>query len=198
MATQASATGPGLVPYRVTVRQFEKMIDAGVFPEGITVELLGGILVAMTKNDTHDFIAGQLGDLLRSLLPAGWFVREEKSCHLGRFWRPEPDIAVVRGRHADFRTRTPRGGDLGLLVEVADTTYPKDSGVKLRRYATARIPVYWIVNVDRRQVEIYTEPRGCGRTAHYHEFAIHHATAQVPVVLDGQERGRIAVQDLLP
>ena len=80
---------------------------------------------------------------------------------------------------------------------MAETTYPKDAGVKLRRHATARVPIYWIVNLDR-QVEVYTEPRGCGRAAHYHGVAIHHATARVPVVLDGQERGRIAVQDLLP
>ena len=68
MATRARSTGTNLVPYRVTARQFVKMIDAGVFPEGDRVELLGGILVAMTKNDAHDFIVGQLGDLLRSLL----------------------------------------------------------------------------------------------------------------------------------
>jgi hypothetical protein len=31
MATPASATGSGVVPYRLTVGQFRKMIDANVF-----------------------------------------------------------------------------------------------------------------------------------------------------------------------
>jgi hypothetical protein len=48
--------GSGLVPYRLTVRQFETMIDAEVFHNDDRVELLGGILVdKMVKNDPHDF-----------------------------------------------------------------------------------------------------------------------------------------------
>jgi Uma2 family endonuclease len=198
MATQTSATGSGVVPYRITARQFVKMIEANVFPEGHHAELLGGILVAMTRNEVHDFIVGQLGDLLRSPLPDGWSVREEKSSLLGRFWRPQPDVAVARGRHADYRTRAPGGRDIGLLIEVADTSYPKDSKIKLWSYAAAKIPTYWIINVPRRQVEIHTDPHGRGRSARYQRVAIHDENASVPVVLDGQERGRIAVKDLLP
>jgi Uma2 family endonuclease len=198
MATQTQKAAPSLVPYRITVRQFEKMIDAGVFREGDHVELLGGILVAMTKNRPHDYIVGQLGDLLRPILPEGWFIEEEKSSIIGRFWRPEADIAVIRGRRSDFRTRYPRARDLGLLVEVADSSYPKDVGIKLRRYASTKIPVYWIVNVGKRQVEVYTEPKGRGRTACYQKTLIHKEGEQVPVVIDGQERGVLAVGSLLP
>jgi Uma2 family endonuclease len=198
MATQTSTTGSGVVPYRITARQFVKMIDAGVFPEGDHVELLGGILVAMTKNEVHDYIVGLLGDIFRVFLPAGCFVREEKSSQLGRYWRPEPDFSVVRGQRADYLKRSPGGRDIGLLVEVADSSYPKDSKIKLWSYASARIPTYWIVNVARRQIEVYTDPQGRGRSARYHQIAIHDEKAQVPVVLDGQERGRIAVKDLLP
>ncbi len=39
------ATASGLVPYRLTVRQFLKMIDAGIFRDEDHVELLGGLLV---------------------------------------------------------------------------------------------------------------------------------------------------------
>jgi Uma2 family endonuclease len=174
------------------------MIDAGVFPEGVTVELLGGVLVAMTKNDTHDFIVNRLGVLLRPLLPADWFLREEKSVQIGRFWRSEPDIAILRGPDLDYSSRSPRPADVSLLVEVADSTYAKDAGIKLRRYATARIPVYWIVNVGRRQVEVCTEPQGRGRTAQYRRMMILTASEQIPVVIDGQERGLLAVGDVLP
>ena len=196
--TRAEPTGSGVVPFRLTVEQFETMIDAGVFPEGARVELLGGLLVAMTKNDAHDFIVGQLGDKFRPLLPEGWFVREEKSARLGKSWRPEPDFSVVRGRRADFRSRAPRGADLALIVEVADSSYPKDAGIKRRAYAAARVPTYWIVNVAKRQVEVHTAPQDRGRTARYQNCLIHSEAEQVPVVIDGQERGRIAVADLLP
>ncbi|HEX8199122.1 MAG TPA: hypothetical protein VF590_01450, partial [Isosphaeraceae bacterium] len=64
-ATRTPATDSGVVPYHLSVRQFERMIDVGIFPDGVRVELLGGVLVEkMTKNDPHDFTVGQLGQVL--------------------------------------------------------------------------------------------------------------------------------------
>ena len=82
------ATASGLVPYRLTVRQFLKMIDAGIFRDTDHVELLGGLLVdKMVKHDPHDFAIDMLGTNLDHLLPPDWIAREEKSVVLGRFWR---------------------------------------------------------------------------------------------------------------
>jgi Uma2 family endonuclease len=198
MATQTQTAGTGLIPYRITVRQFEKMIKAGVFPEGVHVELLGGILVEMTRHRPHDFVVGQLGDLFRALPLAGWFFEEEKSSIFGRYWRPEADFAVVRGQRGDFRKRSPRARDISLLVEVADSSYPKDVGIKLRRYAGTRVPVYWVVNVGKRQIDVYSDPKGRGASARYQATLICREGEQVPVVIDGQERGSLAVADLLP
>ena len=62
----------------------------------------------------------------------------------------------------------------------------------------ARVPVYWIVNAGKRLVEVYTDPQGRGRTAHYRRIVIRKEGEHVPVVIDGQERGVLAVADLLP
>src|ERR1700743_1546097 len=92
-----TAGDSGLVPYRLTVRQFEKMIDAGIFRDLDHVELLGGILVdKMKKNEPHNFGVGSLADLLRPIVEPDWILREEKPIFLGQFSRPEPDLAVVR------------------------------------------------------------------------------------------------------
>jgi Uma2 family endonuclease len=198
MATQTRASGSGLVPYRLSVRQFERMIDAGVFPEGARVELIGGLLVdKMTKNDPHDACVAQLGESLRPMLPAGWSVREEKSVVLGGRDRPEPDVAVVRGRPLDFFRRAPRPPDIGLLVEVADTTYVKDRGSKWHRYARAGTPYYWIVNLPARQVEVYSAPARVGKSATFRDVATYRITDEVPVIIEGSEVGRIPVKDLL-
>jgi Uma2 family endonuclease len=198
MATQAQSAGTGVVPYRINVRQFEKMIDAGVFPDDANVELLAGILVAMTINDPHAFVVDWLADLLRSLLPAGWRLREEKPVKLDRRWRPQPDIAILRGPAQNYARRAPCPEEIALLVEVADTSYRKDAGIKLRRYATAGVPVYWIVNLARQQIEVYTDPQGQGRMAGYRTMVVRSVTEQVPVVIDGQERGLVAVKELFP
>jgi Uma2 family endonuclease len=198
MATQTQSTGTGLVPYRINVRQFEKMIDADIFPEGVHVELLAGILTAMTTNPPHIIIVTRLATLLRPLLPADRILFEEKPLQFSPRWRPEPDITVICGPDSIYLGRLPRPAEIGLIIEVADTTYSKDAGIKLRRYATARVPIYWIVNLGQRQVEVYTDPQGRGRTALYRGIVIHKEGEQVPVVIDGQERGVLAVADLLP
>src|SRR4051794_34213312 len=128
MATDVQEADPGLRSgiqlFRFTVRQFERMIDAGVFPEGAHAELLGGVIAdKMTKYPPHTYSTEALARRLRDLQPAGGFVREEKAFQIGRWSRPEPDIAIVRGAMEDYRGKTPRAADMILLIEVADSSY---------------------------------------------------------------------------
>jgi Uma2 family endonuclease len=84
--------------------------------------------------------------------------------------------------------------DVALLVEVSDTTLDLDQGPKWDAYAKGRIPVYWIVNLVDRQVEVYAEPGPDG-------YAVSRTFVPgqvIPVVLDGVEVGQIAAADILP
>jgi Putative restriction endonuclease len=80
-----------------------------------------------------------------------------------------------------------------LLIEVAETTLDQDRGKKLAAYARGGIPVYWIVNLVDRQVEVYTGPRSDG----YANGVDFTTGLNVPVVVDGIEIGQIAVSDIL-
>jgi hypothetical protein len=113
-------------------------------------------------------------------------------------WRPLADGIVLRGPRSTYTTRPARGGDVALLVEVSDTSYAKDSGPKLRRYATHRIPVYRIVDLNRRIVEVHTRPFGKGKQVGYARCDVYREGDCIPVELDGQEVGQIAVSVLLP
>jgi len=204
MATQTQIqtrprSSSGVVPYRLTVRQFLKMIDANVFRDEDHVELLGGILVdKMKKYPPHNFGVGKLAALMRGLLPAGWFVNEEKPIQLSRWSRPEPDIAVIRGRLDDYSGRDPTAAEVGIVAEVADSSYPKDRGKKSRKYGASKIPAYWIVNLPQRQLEVYTAPTGRGKSATYQDVKIYGADAAVPLTLEGRDLGRIQVSEVLP
>jgi hypothetical protein len=57
--------------------------------------------------------------------------------------------------------------------------------------------VYWIVNIPERRVEVYSSPTGRGKAARYRECAIYGADQEVPVIVDGQELGRIKVSDIV-
>ena len=50
--------------------------------------------------------------------------------------------------------------------QISDTTLSQDRGKKLLVYAKAKIPIYWIVNLVNRQVEVYSRRvrRVTGRT----------------------------------
>jgi hypothetical protein len=197
-AAAPSTGGPGLVPYRLTVRQFETMVDAGVFRDQDHVELLGGLLVdKMVKKSPHNFSVGALADVLRDILERDWIVREEKSLVLGLFWRPEPDLAIARGPRDRYRSRDPRRADLGMLVEVADSSYAQDRGAKWRKYAASGVSVYWIVNLPERRIEVYSAPAGRGKSARYRDSEFFGPGDEVPLVLDGRELGRIQVSDVL-
>jgi Uma2 family endonuclease len=204
MATQSlteigARSSSGVVPYRLTVRQFEQMIDAGVFRDEDHVELLGGLLVdQMTTNDPHDFAVDQIGAILTRGLPDEWIARQEKSVVLGRFWRPQPDVAVARGPRERYDSAAPKVAELGMLTEVADSSYRKDRGTKWRKYAACRIPIYWILNLPQRQLEVHSVPVGRGKAAEYRHVTTYGPDDEVPVTLEGRELLRIKVSDLLP
>lgn len=211
MATQTQATIPveaepgpgprgpsGLVPYRITVGQFLRMIEAGIFRADDRVELLAGLLIKkMTVDDPHDFAVDQLGDILGRILAADWIARQEKSVVLGRYWRPQPDITVARGPRDRYRTGAPRAVDIGLLTEVSDSTYAKDRGLKWQKYASCRVETYWIVNIPERRIEVYSSLMGRGGSAKYPDRKDYGPDEEVPVIVEGRELGRIKVSEII-
>jgi hypothetical protein len=183
--------------YRMTASQFRKAIDAGVFGAR-HVELLGGIPFVMSKNPPHILSSIRLVAGLGAMaIAARWVVNKEHRLELGQ-WLPLPDAVVLRGPDVTYGTRWARADDVALLVESADTSYARDSGVKLRRYSGSGIAVYWIIVLNRRLVEVRTLPSGKGKQAGYGRCDVYQDGDHVPVVLDGQEVGKLAVARLLP
>jgi Uma2 family endonuclease len=191
--TQPIPSGPLASPevYRFTVDEYERM--AGVLDDP-RVELIDGYLVRkMGKKPPHIWAVRSILEKLPSLLPHGWTWWKEDPIRIPDFDEPEPDVAVLRGSAEDYRNRIPNASDVALLIEVAETTLDRDRGKKLAAYARGGIPVYWIVNLVDRQVEVYTGPRSDGY-ANRVDFT---TGLNVPVVVDGIEIGQIAVSDIL-
>jgi Uma2 family endonuclease len=100
----------------------------------------------------------------------------------------------VRGAIRDYEDHHPGPNEIALIVEVADTSLAADRTLATQVYGPAGIPVYWIVNLGDRQVEVYTDPAPAG----YLSTAVFPEGQCVPVVIDGQQLGLIAVSDILP
>jgi Uma2 family endonuclease len=148
----------------------------------------------MGKNAEHRWATKEVLKALDSRLPSGCTSQKEEPVRIPDYDEPEPDVAVIRGSDADYRHRIPTSADVTLVGEVSDSTLSQDRGKKLAAFATARIPVYWTVNLADRQVEVYTGPAA----GFYRSCAIFKPGQAVPVEIDGQTRSPIAVDDLLP
>jgi Uma2 family endonuclease len=133
---------------------------------------------------------------VRALLTPEWLPRIQSAVTLPDS-EPEPDVAVVAGPRRRYETHHPRPNEIAFLIEVADSTLADDRGFKGRLYARARIPIYWIVNLPGRQVEVYTRPRA-GKTPHYRGCEVFGEGTNVPVVIGTTMLGSIPVKNLLP
>lgn len=178
----------------MTVDEYERLSSANILNDP-RVELIDGYLVRkMTQKPPHAWAVGTTRTLLEHMLPSGWFIQEEKPVRIPQFDEPEPDISVVRGDRNDFRSRHPEPGDLGLLVEVSETSLDRDKAEKKIAYARGGVAQYWIINLVDRQVEVYSDPASTG----YRSSRILMPGQLIPVILDGITIGQIAVDDLLP
>jgi Uma2 family endonuclease len=185
--------GP-LQPRRITVDEYERIIASGVLNEPKKVALIDGYLVTkMGKSPEHGFSVKEVLKELARTLPPGWTWRQEQPVRISPYDEPEPDIAIVRGSDADYRHRIPEATDVGLLVEVSATTVNADR-MQGNVYGRSAIPVYWIVNLVDRQVEVYTDPGPTG----YASRTDFMSGQQVAVVIEGRPVGQIAVDNILP
>ena len=91
-----------------------------------------------------------------------------------------------------------KGTDVALLVEVSHKTYASDRGRKLPCYAHIKIPVFWIVSIERRTVDVFSGPVGQGDLATYAGTPLTFYEGEaVPVEPDGSVVGhQILSQDL--
>jgi len=180
---------------RLTVDQYDQMVEHGILPETNRLELINGRIVEKeVKNPDHATATRRTMRAIERLLPPGWHVRKEDPVRIpNRRSEPEPDLAVVRGDDDAYENRHPGSDDVALVVEVTRSSVAKDR--KLARvYGGGGIPAYWIVNLPRRRLEVYSSPVN----GTYPTPTILGETEFVELTIEGQVVGQIAVADLLP
>lgn len=146
------------MPLRVS--DFEVLADSGAFVEFGKTELLDGEIYVMNSQwSRHARAKSRLYLLLGNQLAAIGSELEalvEVAVRVADDSMPEPDITLTRWRG----DRAVPADTVALLVEVSDTTLDIDLGRKVRLYAAARIPEYWVVDVNEGVVLAHTSPNG--------------------------------------
>ena len=190
---------PPLPVRRFTVDEYHQMIESGILGEDDHVELLEGWIVPqLSRTPAHDAILSWIANRqITTGTPQKWFCRVRSGITTA-YSQPEPDIALVRGSPRDYCARYPAPADIGLLVEVADSSLARDRSIKAAIHAAAGIPVYWIINLVDRQVEVDTNPTGPDPWPVDRVRQDYHAGDLVPLIIDGHDFGPIPAQDMLP
>jgi len=144
------------------VNGYFALIDCHIISPDDRVELLEGQIVSMAPpSPLHNAVVHHVQEVLLAKLPAGTLVRAQMSFMAGPKSVPEPDVAVVPGRNADYLRRHPT--KVHLLVEVADSSLIQDRLTKAAIYARAGVPTFWIVNLRDEIVECFANPDQVGR-----------------------------------
>jgi Uma2 family endonuclease len=196
MPTQPA--GPIRIPwplYRMTLEKYESLIASGFFSKRDDVQLINGYVVTrMAESPLHGAVLEAVRIAIGAILLARWHTRSQSGLRIpAQVSIPRPDLAVVRGDWRDYSGRYPEPADTALVVEVSISSLDEDRALA-DIYGKAGIPVYWLVNVDDGQVEVYSDPGPSGYQTH-EVLAPGHG---LQVMVDGVEIGEIPVADILP
>jgi Uma2 family endonuclease len=185
------------VPVRkFSVAEYHGMIAAGILTENDSVELLEGWIVPqMPHNPLHDSTIQFINKRLGPLLPSSWYIRIQSAITLEDS-EPEPDVAVVQGTSRTFRLRHPEPADIGLVIEVSDSTLIQDRPAKYAVYASAGIREYWIINLEDLKVDVFWQPRTRFGKAQYRKKAHFRSGQDIPLQL-ATHRMTVRVDDLI-
>ncbi len=147
----------------ITVDEYHRMADAGIFAPDERVELIDGELVEMPPlGPRHwtrhalitEYLIGSFGRRVL-VVPQGSFP-------LGRRNEPQPDFALLARLDYAARRTPPTLAEIFAFVEVSDSSAAFDRGRKLRMYGAQRVAEYLLVDLTRNRLTLYSVPAQSG------------------------------------
>jgi Uma2 family endonuclease len=147
-----------LVPAKITLEQYHRMVDTGIWDD-CHVELLNGVVVEMSPEGMpHAHRSSDVGEYLMRLLGDRAHVRPAKPITLPSGSEPEPDIAIVQRLGNEYLAHHPYPENIFWVIEYSNTSLDKDLGVKAAIYATEGIPEYWVINLKKNILIVFRDP----------------------------------------
>ena len=151
-----------VVKYGIQKKQGEFTIeDLEKFPDDMRMELIDGVIYDMAApNHKHQIIAGKVfvifdnyvmkkkGKCIVEMAPMNVQLdRDDKTM-------VQPDILITCDR--DKLLKNSVYGDPDLVVEIlSPSTRKKDVTIKLKKYKNARVREFWIIDPEKKLVQVY-------------------------------------------
>lgn len=142
--------------HRFTLDDVLRMQEAGILDEDARVELIDGVLVEMaTEGSLHAWLKLQIAKRFSTLAGDAVEVVVDSTLRLAPTYAPDPDLYVY---DAALPFSGVNGANVGLIVEIAQSTVTKDLTLKAELYAQHGVRDYWVVDVNTDTITSHRDP----------------------------------------
>ena len=144
----------------ISVDQFHKMAEAGIFQSNERVELVEGEMIQMPPiGPAHASLVNEVGTLLaRRVSDDRAIVSYQNPIALPPKNEPQPDIALLKPLAHRYKNILPSASDVLLVIEVADTSLSYDRDVKIPIYAANGIAEAWLIDIQAESLTVFRKP----------------------------------------
>jgi Uma2 family endonuclease len=164
--------------HRITVHDYHRMGEIGVFPPDARIELIEGEIIDMAPiGNDHQSVVDQLNRRLVTAVGEHAIVRVQGSIRLSEWSEPGPDLVLLRPRPDFYRDEFALGTDALLVIEVSDSTLRYDRNVKVPLYGRHGVPEVWVVDVNGDALLVY----GALRDGQYERHVALERPTSVPI-----------------
>ena len=162
-SSPAFARNGGAGQRLISAKEYQQMIEAGIFHEDERIELIEGRIVQMSpKNLKHAIATKRTNHWFAKLLGDRAIIGVQDPILLNDFSEPEPDITLIAPPDNRYTENHPKPKDIFLVLEIADSSLVYDRDEKGPLFAQNGIVQYCLLNLQSRELEDYREPSSNG------------------------------------
>ena len=143
--------------YHLTVEEYERMIDADVFPPDARIELLEGVLYEIPPMGLPHQRALQLLIQIFAAMAAQRRLLVQMPIVLPDDSEPEPDLAVIL---PETPLGKPTGDQVVLAIEVAQRSRRFDFELKAPLYQRAGLLETWVLDLRDQRLVVFPREGG--------------------------------------
>jgi Uma2 family endonuclease len=145
-------------PHRFTLDDVLRMQATGILDESARVELIDGGLVEMaSEGASHTRAKMQIAYALMAQAKGEIVVIVDSTLRLAPTYAPDPDLYLY---DASLPLDRVNGANVGLVIEVAQSTVAKDLSIKAEFYAQHGVRDYWVVDVNTNAITVHRALNG--------------------------------------
>jgi Uma2 family endonuclease len=145
--------------YSISAEEYLRIAEAGIFAAETRLELVEGEILEMAPiGSRHAAVVNRLNGFLVRSVGDRAIVSVQNPAIISPRSVPQPDLLLLTPRADGYFDALPMAREVLLVIEVADSSLRFDLERKVPLYGRAGIPQAWVIDVENRQLHVFTLP----------------------------------------